>query len=466
MTDTRRVTEAAPGGDDAQPSDDLLAMLRRAHDGQTLRGGPQLTPRARLHAAADAGSVLEIAPLARGQQPEAGPTPADGVHAALGRIHGTEVVLVADDPAVLADTDGEVARSKRQRAVHLAARARLPLVLLLDGTVAAPDPPDVFAGQLLGRMSDPRERLEIDRLDAPVVAAVFGPLGGRSRELLASADLVVAVAEAAQDLGVDPGHVDPGHVDIVAVDAAGVVEAVRTVFAALSGSGTSTRRLPTATPADGPTAEDAVPCSVAETFASVVDEVTVAMFPTTGGVVPALARVAGHPVLVIGTGRDGTDGTVIPAVLSASCLRRLRRLVGLAHAAGIPLIVLQDCSGYGTDVRDSPDLVTAVQGALRTAAVPRLCVVTGAGHVLGSFVLGGRELGGDVVLAWPWARLATWDPGGHGVADLEAVRHDGPWLAAGFGLVDDVVTPAETRAVLGRWLDVLLAAGPRPRTDP
>jgi propionyl-CoA carboxylase beta chain len=93
---------------------------------------------------------------------------------------------------------------------------------------------------------------------------------------------------------------------------------------------------------------------------------------------------------------------------------------------------------------------------LHDADVPKLCVVTERGHVLGDFVLGGRELGTHYVAAWPQAAV--------GIEDLPAFTQDraaasdaaeGPWRAAALGLVDDVILPGETASRLAAMLDLL-----------
>ena len=65
----------------------------------------------------DPGSVFEIG--GRGAEPatrgERGHRTRDGALTAFGKVAGTEVVVIADDAAVLARTDGEVARLKRHR---------------------------------------------------------------------------------------------------------------------------------------------------------------------------------------------------------------------------------------------------------------------------------------------------------------------------------------------------------------
>ena len=53
---------------------------------------------------------------------------------------------------------------------------------------------------------------------------------------------------------------------------------------------------------------------------------------------------------------------------------------------------------------------------------------------------------------WPWASLSIVDPSTHySEESLEAVREPDPWLAAGRGLIDDVLSPEDSIESI-RWL--------------
>ena len=79
-------------------------------------------------------------------------------------------------------------------------------------------------------------------------------------------------------------------------------------------------------------------------------------------------------------------------------------------------------------------------------------MITGKGHVLGTFPLGSRQLGTDYFIVWPWASLSIVDPStDYSEESLEAVRELDPWLAAGRGLIDDVLSPEDSIESI-RWL--------------
>jgi acetyl-CoA carboxylase carboxyltransferase component len=91
-----------------------------------------------------------------------------------------------------------------------------------------------------------------------------------------------------------------------------------------------------------------------------------------------------------------------------------------------------------------------------------LALVTRRGHVMGDFVLGGRELGTYYTLAWPAADLGVSDIPAFTKSEAKRIQGRGPWDAAGLAIVDDVVEPAETRERLAAILTLLARARAYP----
>ena len=117
---------------------DLDARLARAAEGggekarnkHTERG--KLLVRDRVTALLDPGSpFLEIAPLAaEGMYDDA--APAAGMVAGIGRVHGQEVVIVANDATVKGGTYFPMTVKKHLRAQEIARENRLPCIYLVD----------------------------------------------------------------------------------------------------------------------------------------------------------------------------------------------------------------------------------------------------------------------------------------------------------------------------------------------
>jgi acetyl-CoA carboxylase carboxyltransferase component len=146
--------------------------------------------------------------------------------------------------------------------------------------------------------------------------------------------------------------------------------------------------------------------------------------------------------------------------------------VQAADAAGIPLLTLVDTPGFepGKDlewrgmIRHGAELVHAYCAA----TVPRVCVVLRKSYGGAYIVMDSRDIGSDLVLAWPTAEIAVMGaPGAVAIlnrrdiaasddpdatraeliADYES-RFCTPAIAAERGYVDQVIAPEDTRAHL------------------
>jgi acetyl-CoA carboxylase carboxyltransferase component len=221
--------------------------------------------------------------------------------------------------------------------------------------------------------------------------------------------------------------------------------------------GTALRRSSDAT-ARGPgrrLRDDADPASLScrELLAAVFDQHSLLAFDAAGdpAVVAGLARLGGYPVVfAIGSGDA--------AGLGEARLRRMSRVARIARLFRLPVVLIQHGAAYAREAIDSrrglaclSELIALLHGA----DVPKLCLVSGRGHVLGDFVLGGRELGTHYIAAWPQSRVGV-DEVPAFTTDLSAIEAaEGPWQAAGLGLLDDVILPSETPARLAAMLRLL-----------
>jgi acetyl-CoA carboxylase carboxyltransferase component len=401
----------------------------------------------RLALLVDPDSSLEVAAQARSQQPSvAADTPADGVRTLLARVNGFNVAVIAENGPILERTDGEVARAKRHRILDLARITGVPVILLLDGPGQSPDHFDPNAGELAGHMSDPRLDVDLRQRVAPLIGVVCGPVVGWASAILGECDLVITSENVLRDL-------DNGVAAAADIIAACEPDAIRQAVAALTlliGGRT------TMAAAGGGLVEEewitseltAAECGIAFVdsenlvpFASQVGSTSPQESVTTG-----LATLGGWPITLISVG--GTNR----AVLGNDDLRRIARIYRLSRRNRLPLLVLQNCAGLDSEAIGSYELLAKLLADLRESDALKVNVVTGAGHALGTFPLGSRQLGVDYFVAWPWADLSITDPQtDYSPESLDSVRADGPWLAAGRGLIDDILSPAESVEAV-RWI--------------
>ena len=190
--------------------------------------------------------------------------------------------------------------------------------------------------------------------------------------------------------------------------------------------------------------------------------------------VTAFARIDGRTVGVIANQPKHLGG-----VLDADAAQKGARFVRTCDRFGIPLVVLVDTPGFlpgraqerAGVIRHGAQLVHA----FAAARVPKVTVVLRKAFGGAFIAMNSKELGADQAFAWPGAQIgvmgarqavgivhrreiaAASDPDaaatrlGRAYAD----QHLGARAAAAAGAIDEVVTPAATRARLAAALEVL-----------
>ncbi len=190
--------------------------------------------------------------------------------------------------------------------------------------------------------------------------------------------------------------------------------------------------------------------------------------------VVGLARVDGHPVGVVANQPQALAGTLdIPASQKGA------RFVDLCDAFNLPLLTLVDTPGFfpGKDLEWRGMIRHGGQLAFTyaRATVPRVSVILRKAYGGAYIVMDCRTMGNDLAFAWPSAEIAVMGTKGaveilHRRASPEdraaaeaAYSADllTPWVAAERGYVDQVVDPADTRAVVCAAFDSL-----RSKLDP
>jgi acetyl-CoA carboxylase carboxyltransferase component len=193
-------------------------------------------------------------------------------------------------------------------------------------------------------------------------------------------------------------------------------------------------------------------------------------------VVTALAALDGRPIGVIANQPAHRAGTI-----DIEASRKAARFIAWCDTFNLPIVTFVDTPGFepGRDlewrgmIRHGAELVHAYAAA----TVPRLCVVMRKAYGGAYIVMDSRGLGNDLTVAWPGAQIAVM--GGppavqilHGkrlraldtddraaaqgaLVDAYETEFDNPYRAAERGLVDAVISPEHTRAVLCDALDVL-----------
>ncbi len=180
--------------------------------------------------------------------------------------------------------------------------------------------------------------------------------------------------------------------------------------------------------------------------------------------VTALTRLHGRPVGVIANQPHHLGG-----VIDVAAAEKGARFVRTCDSFGIPLVVLVDTPGFLPGTRQEANGVirhgAALVRAFAAANVPKVTVVLRKAYGGGFITMNSRDLGADLVLAWPGAEIGVMGPKQavgvihrralESAADPEAERdrlagkyadgHLSASTAAGGGHVDELVEPADTR---------------------
>jgi propionyl-CoA carboxylase beta chain len=477
-----------------------LQVLDEGRDRAVERqhGLGKLTARERISRVVDPdsfyefGVLVEAAEHARGAEVVA---PADGVVTGIGDVDGRPVVLMSFDFTVFGGSNGVNGGLKVARACERSLQDRLPLVMLLDG-----------GGHRIQEGLDSchfahgyRGFLELVDLSGyvPVVAVMLGPGFAGPTNFAAFADYVVMVrgmstmgiagpALVRAATGEDISKEDLGGADVQAE--LGVTDlAVDTEDEALDSVRVFLGYLPSH--ADEPPPRDGEPVGpydevdidgivpsdsrksydVHEVIRALVDaDSEFEVKPTHApNVVTSLVRLGGRPVGLI-----ANQPLHLGGALDSSACEKAAHFISVCDSFGLPLLFLADVPGFLVGRSSTTTQLARRSGRmlfeLGQATVPRFSVVLRKGYGAGYIAMcGGRSFDADLALAWPTAEICAMSvEGAVDVAyrrDFEsaaepAVRREelirgfrenvDPYLAArGFG-VDDVIKPAETRAVL------------------
>jgi methylmalonyl-CoA decarboxylase subunit alpha len=180
--------------------------------------------------------------------------------------------------------------------------------------------------------------------------------------------------------------------------------------------------------------------------------------------VTALARLDGRPVGIV-----ANQPRYLGGVLDAEGSEKAARFVGFCNAFGLPLIAIVDTPGFMPGSKQEQAGVirhgASLVRAFAAARVPKLTVVLRKSYGGAYITMNSRDLGADLVLAWPDAELGIMSaraavgivnrrelrvaPNANAerdrLADAYAREHLLAESAAAEGFVDEIVEPRETR---------------------
>ncbi len=488
------------------------------------RGQGKMTARERVAALCDPGApFLELGLwTAYGLYEEYGGAPAAGVVTGLGSIHGRDVVVVSNDATVKAGAWFPLTAKKVLRAQEFALENRLPIVYLVDSAgVFLPMQDEIFPDRdHFGRAFYNNARLSAEGIIQ--MAAIMGScvaggaylpimsdeshiVEGTGSIFLAGSHLVqAAIGEKIdnEELGGALVQCDiSGVVDHRHPDDASCLAKIRSQFAQLVVGATapfarreaqaplySTEELYGVMPV-----ERNKPYDTYELLARLLDGSDFDEYKATHGrtLVCGTGWIGGRAVGIVanqrsivarktGTG-EGDKELQIGGVIYSDSAAKGARFVELCNQKGIPLLFIQDVTGFmvgsraerGGIIKDGAKMVNAVANSV----VPKITLFVGNSYGAGNYAMCGKAYGARFLYAWPSASIAVMGGDqasktllsiqlknrGADVSEEEKTerlreikaRFDAamnPRYAAARLWVDAIIDPAETREVLARSL--------------
>ena len=507
--DNAAALRAAVADFEAQLARVALGGGDKARSKHTERG--KLLPRERITALLDPGSpFLELSALAAGGMYD-DVAPAAGVITGIGRVHGQEVVVVANDATVKGGTYFPMTVKKHLRAQEVAMENHLPCLYLVDsGGAFLPLQDEVFPDkEHFGRIFYNQARLSA--MNIPQIAVVMGSCTAGGAYVPAMCDESIIVREQgtiflggpplvkaatgevvdAESLGGADVHTSvSGVADHFAENDRHALEIARDIVRHLNRK----KQLPVAVqppseplfPAEelyGVIPKDTRrPFDIREVIARVVDGSEFQEFKARYGktLVCGFAHIHGYPVGIVANN----------GILFAESALKGAHFIELCNQRDIPLVFLQNITGFMVGkkyenagiAKDGAKMVTAVA----CSHVPKFTVVIGGSFGAGNYAMCGRAYGGRFLWMWPNARISVM--GGEQAASvLATVKRDGiegagktwsaeeeegfkapirdqyerqghPYYASARLWDDGIIDPADTRRVLGLAISASLNA--------
>ncbi len=481
----------------------------KARTKHTERG--KLLPRDRIAALLDPGSpFLELSSLAaHGMFDDQ--APCAGIITGIGRVHGTEVMVVANDATVKGGTYFPITVKKHLRAQEIAFENRLPCIYLVDsGGAFLPMQDEVFPDkEHFGRIFYNQARLSAENI--PQIAVVMGSCTAGGAYVPAMCDESIIVKEQgtiflggpplvkaatgevvdAETLGGADVHTSiSGVADHLAENDAHALDIARNIVFNLNrkktiGLALQTPREPLYSSSElyGLIPKDTrKPFDIREVIARLVDGSEFQEFKARYGktLVCGFAHIHGYPVGIIANN----------GILFSESALKGAHFIELCNQRDIPLVFLQNITGFMVGkkyehagiAKDGAKMVTAVA----CSHVPKFTVVIGGSFGAGNYAMCGRSYGARFLWMWPNARISVM--GGEQAASvLATVKRDGieasgktwsaeeeetfkapirdqyerqghPYYASARLWDDGIIDPADTRRVLGLAISASLNA--------
>ncbi len=436
----------------------LLYKMRVEHQRVHKGGGDKkieaqhkkgkLTARERIAQLLDKESdVLEIGALAGdGMYEDVGGCPGGGVVTVIGRIHGRQCVVVANDATVKAGAWFPITAKKNLRAQEIAMENRLPIIYLVDSAgVFLPMQNEIFPDkEHFGRQF--RNNAKMSAMGIVQIAAIMGSCvaGGAYLPIMSDEAMIVdktgsiylagpylvkaAIGEDvdSETLGGAATHCEiSGVTDNKFENDQACLEYIRSIFDKIgkyeeAGFDRQEPKEPSLNPEEiyGMFPVERVkPYDMKDIIRRLVDESEFDEYKPLYGktIVCGYARIDGWSVGIVANQRKVVKtrkGEMqMGGVIYSDSADKAARFIMNCNQRKIPLVFLQDVSGFmvgskaehGGIIKDGAKMVNA----MANSTVPKFTFVLGNSYGAGNYAMCGKAYDPRLIYAWPTAQIAV-----------------------------------------------------------
>jgi 3-methylcrotonyl-CoA carboxylase beta subunit len=412
------------------------------------RARGKMLPRERINALIDPLSpFLEIGQFAAYGMYD-GSVACAGIIVGIGRIHGRECMIIANDATVKGGVYFPITVKKHLRAQEIAAQNNLPCIYLVDsGGANLTNQDEVFPDrEHFGRIF--YNQAVMSSQGVPQIAVVMGSCTAGGAYVPAMCDETIIVRNqgtiflggpplveaatgevvTAEELGGADVHARrSGVADYYAANDSHALSLVRTIVANLAAPGRLTAKVlkPLSPKYDTQEIYGIIPrdrrrqFDIREVIARIIDDSEFHEFKQLYGttLVTGFAHICGYPVGIIANN----------GILFSESAQKGAHFIELCAKRKTPLVFLQNTTGFmvgskyesGGIAKEGAKMVTAVA----TAAVPKFTVIVGGSFGAGNYAMCGRAYSPRFLWMWPNARISVMG-GDQAASVLARVRRD------------------------------------------
>jgi methylmalonyl-CoA decarboxylase subunit alpha len=467
--------------------------------------GGKLTARERVHALLDAGSFVEVGTFVEHLERDlmAGvEAPGEGVVTGFGTIDGRKVCVFSQDFTVLGGSLGKMHAAKVTKIMDLAVKTGCPIIGLNDSAGARiQEGVDSLSGY-----GEIFYRNAIYSGVVPQISAILGPCAGGAVYSPALTDFVLMAKGSSymfitgpeviksvtredvsfEELGGAEVHTrKSGVAHIACENDQDVLEHIRRVLSYLPNNAKEKPAIrPTRDPRDREAREllgivnpdHRKPYPMNEVIRAVVDDQAFLEIQPdfAKNIICGFAHLGGRSVGIVANNPRHMAGS-----LNIDASDKAARFIRTCDCFNVPIVTFVDVTGFLPGVtQEHAGIIrhgAKLLYAYAEASVPKITLITRKSYGGAYLAMNSRDMGADVVLAWPTAAVAVM--GADGAANIiyrreikesptpDATRaariaeyktsFENPYVAASRGYIDDVIEPSQTREHLIRHLEML-----------